>query len=75
MKTPKKEIKELMSFENNGTDKFIVKIYRKNNLYSVIITDDAKNVNNKKVYESMSFNYSMKFFHKSIKVYADRLTK
>ena len=65
MKTPKKEIKELMSFENNGTDKFSVKLYKKNKLYSVIITDDAKNTNNRKIYESMSFNYSMNFFYKT----------
>ena len=75
MKNSKTEIKELMSFESNGADRFIVKIYGKNNLYSVIITDDAKNINNKKAYESMSFNYAMKFFHKAIKVYSDRLTK
>lgn len=76
MKTLNKNLnplKELMSFEGNSEKTFIVKLYKKRNMYSVIVTDTASGLKRRKVKSSTSLDECMSEFHRAVKIYSDRV--
>lgn len=76
MKTLNKNLNpltEVMSFEGNSENRFIVKLYKKRNMYSVIVTDAAKGIKHKKIKSSTTLDECMKEFHRAVKIYSDRI--
>ena len=76
MKTLNKNLNpltEVMSFEGNSEKKFIVKLYKKRNMYSVIVTDAVTGIKRRKVKSSTSLDECMKEFHRAVKIYSDRI--
>jgi len=70
-----KEIKELITFENDNGKKFKIKLVKERNMHKIYLIDEAKAIKNAKIFNSTSLELATNYFHKVIKVYTERLLK